>query len=124
MCHDWLTSNNDAELFVRWHQELFTSEIILGINYNIFDNWEAGVLYSRFLEYKSGVRFEYHVPYQGAVFFPLDKLQMYKAATSYKYKNWTVQINYQYGISEYYLKEIGILEEKSQLLRLEINTHF
>ncbi len=124
MCHDWLPYNDDPNLFVRWHQELFTSEIILGVNYNIFDSWKIGAMYSTFLEYSSGVRLEHHVAYQGAEFFPLDKLRMYKAATSYKYKDWSVQLNYQYGVSEYNIYDDGIVEEKSQFLRLGIKTNF
>jgi len=124
MCHDWLRFNDDPDLFVRWNQELFTSELILGINYNIFENWKIGLLYSNFLEYTSGVRLEHHVAYQGAVFFPIDKLQMYKAATNYNFKSWTIQLNYQYGVSEYDINQDGILEEKSHLLRFGISKSF
>lgn len=124
MCHDFLTTNNDPDLFKRWGQKLSTSEMILGINYTLFGTWQIGALYSRFLEYKSGVRFESHVVYEGAVFFPIETLQMYKLATSYKYKDWALQANYQYGVSEYDLPDNVYMQEKSQLLRFSIITNF
>jgi hypothetical protein len=124
ICHDFLTTNNDPVLYKKNGQELFTTEMVLGMTLNLFQNIKTGILYSRFLDYKSGIRTEWHIPYRGAEFFPLESLQMFKASTSYRYINWTFQINYQYGISTYDIADLGLLEENSHLVRFGICTDF
>ena len=118
------STNKDPVLYKKNGQELFTTEMILGMNLNLFQNLNTGILYARFLDYKSGVRTEWHIPYSGAEFFPLESLQMLKSATSYTYINWTFQVHYQYGISTYEISDLGILEEDSHLLKIGISTDF